>query len=119
MRERRKEPRFKVRKGAFAVDWITPHRLGEIIDISLSGLSFRCIEGDNGFAKKTALGIFSSTHKIFLRDLPFQTLSDIGIPGHPTSTIAMRRQSGRFVALAAEQQEHLAHLIERLTQGPA
>ena len=77
MIEKRKEPRYRVCDRAFAVDLSEPQRLGEIIDISRSGISFRCIDGQNGFKSMSELGIFSSTHNFFLKHIKFETLVDV------------------------------------------
>lgn len=110
MNERRKESRYRVCDGTFAIDVNEPGRLGEIIDISRSGVAFRYMSGPNNFQPATSLNIFSSTHSLFLNQLPFETVSDFPMPGHPTSAIIMRRSSGKFT-LSSEQQEQLDSFI--------
>jgi hypothetical protein len=119
MIEKRKEPRYRVCDRAFAIDWSEPQRLGEIIDISRSGISFRCMDGLNGFKPITELGIFSSTHSFFLKNVKFETLADVRLHAPPTSTIVMRRHSGRFHELTAGQQEEIDNLIDHFSKGPA
>ena len=116
MIEKRKEPRHSVCDRAFTIDWSEPQRLGEIVDISRSGMSFRCIDGQNGFKSMSELGIFSSTHNFFLKRIKFETLADILLQGHPTSTILMRRHSGRFVSLTARQQEEIDNIVDRYSK---
>ena len=117
MTEKRKEIRHRVKERTFVIDWSTPQRLGEIIDISRSGLAFRCMEGQNGFQAKTELGIFSSAHKFFLQRILFETLSDVRIEGHPSSSIIMRRYSGRFFSLTREQKKEIERFIDKHIQG--
>ena len=119
MIEKRKEPRYRVCDRAFTIDWSEPQRLGEIIDISRSGMSFRCIDGQNGFKPTSELGIFSSTHNFFLKRIKFETLADVRLQAPPTSTIVMRRHSGCFRSLTAMQQEEIERLINHYSQGPA
>jgi hypothetical protein len=112
MTNRRKEDRYRVRDGVFAIDINEPQRLGEIVDISRSGIAFRYMDGQNSFTPTTGLNIFSSTHSLFLTNFPFETISDIQIEGHPTSAINMRRHSGRFTSLSEKQQEQLDDFID-------
>lgn len=118
MDERRKEPRYRVCSNTFAVDWSTPQRLGEVLDISRSGMSFRCIEEDNGFYPTSRVGIFSSANKFFLQEIEFETVSDTQVLGHPHSFINMRRQSGRFLSLTPEQQHDIDAFIDLYAREP-
>lgn len=118
MTNRRKETRFRVRDGVFAIDINEPQRLGEILDISRSGIAFRYMEGPNNFRPITGLNIFSSTHSLFLSDFPFEAVSDIQIEGHPTSAIFMRRHSGKFTSLTQQQQDQLDNFIDLHSMYP-
>lgn len=112
MINRRKEIRYRVQDSVFA---IAPHELdhlGEIVDISRSGISFRYMDEKKDFGPATKLNIFSSVHDLFLSGFPFESVSDLELKGHPTSTISMRRHSGRFVSLTPQQQEQLDHFID-------
>jgi hypothetical protein len=80
-------------------------------------MSFRCIDGQNGFKSMSELGIFSSAHSFFLKRIKFETLADVRLQGHPTSTIIMRRHSGRFLSLTARQQKEIDDLIDRHSRG--
>jgi hypothetical protein len=118
MNERRKEPRYRVRDGVFAIDVNESQRLGEIIDISRSGISFRYMNGQNKFDLTTALNIFSSTHSLFLNQFPFETVSDIPVQGHPASAITMKRTSGMLHSLSDQQQEQLDSFIDLHSTHP-
>lgn len=117
MIEKRKEPRYRACDRAFTIDLSEPQRLGEIIDISRSGMSFRCIDGHNGIRQISELGIFSSTHNFFLKRIKFETLANVRLQAPPTSTIIMRRHSGRFLSLTAGQREEINKLIECHSRG--
>ena len=119
MIEKRKEPRYRINGRAFAVDWSDPQRLGEIIDISRSGMSFRCFHDHNGFKQMSELGIFSSIHNFFLKRIKFETLADIRLDAPPTSTIIMRRHSGCFLSLTDQQREEIGNFIEYFSQSSA
>lgn len=118
MTERRKENRYRVRDGTFAIDINEPRRLGEILDISHSGISFRYMDGQDNFKPATGLNIFSSTHSLFLSNYPFEAVSDVQMDGHPTSAIFMRRHSGKFTSLTQQQQEQLDSFIDHHSLYP-
>jgi c-di-GMP-binding flagellar brake protein YcgR len=111
MINRRKETRYRVRDGVFAIDTHEPQRLGEVIDISREGIAFRYMDGPNDLCPSTKLNIFSSTHSLFLSDYNFKNVSDIQIEGHPSSAIHMRRYGGKFIDLTPQQQEQLDDFI--------
>lgn len=118
MTDRRNEIRYRVRDGVFAIDTHEPQRLGEILDISRSGIAFRYMDGPNNFKPTTELSVFSSTHSLFLSNFPFETVSDIEIEGHFTSAILMRRHSGKFTSLTQPQQEALDNFIDLHSMYP-
>lgn len=112
MKNRRKEARYRVRDGVFVIDVHDPQHLGEIIDISRSGIAFRYMQGQNSYHPIKGLNIFSSTHSLFLSNFSFETVSDIEIEGHPKSTLPMRRHGGQFTSLSHRQQEQLDNFID-------
>lgn len=116
---RRKEPRYPVRDGAYAIDSHEPQRFGEILNISRSGIAFRYLDGHNNYKPATELGIFSSAHRIFVDSISFETISDFQISGHPTSRITMRRHSGRFSALTRQQEAELERFIQLHSMKPS
>jgi c-di-GMP-binding flagellar brake protein YcgR len=111
MINRRKETRYRVRDGVFAIDTDEPQRLGEVIDISRGGIAFRYMDGASDPNPLKKLNIFSSTHSLFLNDYSFESVSDVQIEGHPSSAIRMRRHGGKFVSLTPQQQEQLDNFI--------
>ena len=119
MNDRRKEPRFRLRDNAFAIGPGEPKRLGKLIDISRSGLSFQYMEEANNFGAGTELHIFSSAHSLFLESFSFEIVSDSPMPKHPASTLYMRRRGGRFSLLAAGQQAQLDEFISLHSEGIA
>ena len=119
MKERRKEPRFRVCDSTFAVDSCEPRRLGRLIDISRSGISFQYMENLDNPQPDTELHIFSSTHPLFLKSFPFETVYDSPSRVHPKSLLAMRRHGGRFLSLSAGQQAQLDEFISLHKVGVA
>ena len=88
--------------------------LGQIIDISRGGLSFRYM--DNGMIEdqEDLLTILSTDQQFYLVNIPFQTVSDFALINIPTfSSIIMRRRCVRFKDLDEEQIRRLEEFIRR------
>jgi c-di-GMP-binding flagellar brake protein YcgR len=112
--ENRKLERYGVRDGAMAVIGKNANVLGQIIDISRGGLSFRYM--DNGMIEdqEDLLTILSTDQQFYLVNIPFQTVSDFALVNIPTfSSIIMRRRGVRFRDLDEEQARRLEEFIRR------
>jgi len=112
--ENRKLERYGVRDGAMAVIGKNANVLGQIIDISRGGLSFRYM--DNGMIeeKDDLLTILSTDQHFYLVNIPFQTVSDFALVNVPTfSSIIMRRRCVRFRDLDEEQARRLDEFIRK------
>ena len=117
MAEKRKHPRFKASEGAFAVCLPSYDIVGQIIDVSQSGISFSYIADQTVPENLSELGIMFTKAKFSLRTLPFQSVSDIIIPGHPASKLLMRRHSGQFLSPTPAQQKKLKQFIQLQSKG--
>ena len=112
--ENRKLERYGVRDGAMAVIGKNANVLGQIIDISLGGLSFRYM--DNGMIEEEddLLTILSTDQRFYLVNIPFHTVSDFALINMPTfSSIIMRRRCVRFKDLDDEQARRLDEFIRK------
>ena len=112
--ENRKLERYGVRDGAMAVIGKNANVLGQIIDISRGGLSFRYM--DNGMIEdqEDLLTILSTDQQFYLVNIPFQTVSDFALVNIPTfSSIITRRRCVRFRDLDEEQARRLEEFIRR------
>ena len=112
--ENRKLERYRVRDGAMAVIGKNANVLGQIIDISCGGLSFRYM--DNGMIEEEEdlLTILSTDQQFYLVNIPFQTVSDFALVDIPTfSSIIMRRRCVRFGNLDDDQVRRLDELVLR------
>ncbi len=112
--ERRRHKRFKVEDGGVAL--LTPPGprstiVGHIIDISMTGLSFRYVADDVRLGPSCALTIALAEHEFYLRNLPIETVSDFEIARVPFGSMSPRRHSLRFGELSEEQTSHLEHFI--------
>lgn len=117
--ERRKYRRFKVRHPAFVVFNTQPTRLGEILDISMSGLSFRyMVDSEEVVNQSRELDILFGDDDFYLDKLPFSTVCDrLSNNGLPFSTMIMRRRGVRFGELNDMQRDQLEYFIENNTSG--
>ena len=115
--ERRHDTRFKVNPGAYTV--FSPKSIipGRINDISMGGLSFSYVEGEEWYHESKELDILFGENDFYLDKIPFETVSDTIIEKEsPFSQITMRRCGVRFGKLTAEQQVQLKNFI-RLSTG--
>lgn len=122
MAERRKDKRFEVRNGAFAVlrasSW--PHstqKLGQIKDISMGGLAFSYIASEDLSNGSVQLSIFLVKNRFHLRKIPFETISDLETDEVPFSSITMRRSGVQFGELTPNQISQLKYFIQSHTIG--
>jgi hypothetical protein len=104
--ERRKNKRYRAKDGAYAA--ISPHsrRLGQIIDISMGGLSFKYIENNDAHEqeKKPELSLFLSSLGYYVGDLPFQTIEDCEMTNYPSfSSMKLRKRRVKFTELSFKQ----------------
>ena len=119
MVERRKHKRFKVQGGAFAVLG-TPRRphstkVGQIIDMSIGGLAFSYIADEDRSSASSELGIFLTDNSFHLRQIPFETISDLKTNKVPFSSITMRRSGVQFGKLTHDQISQLEYFIRSHT----
>jgi hypothetical protein len=117
--ERRTYRRFKVKHPAFVVFNTQPTRLGEILDISMNGLSFRyMVDSEEVVNQSRDLDILFGDDDFYLDRLPFSTVSDrLSDNGLPFSTMIMRRRGVRFGDLNDHQRGKLEYFIENNTNG--
>jgi hypothetical protein len=105
--ERRKSKRYKAVEGAYAA--ISPHsnKLGQIIDISMGGLTFKYIDTKGENANKqnpSEESIFLSSKGFYVGDLPFKTVSDNEVTNTPSlSAMKVRERHVQFTDLSFKQ----------------
>ena len=88
--------------------------LGQILDISRGGLSFRYMDNDMIGGEEELLTILSTDQQFYLVNIPFQTVSDFALTNVPSfSSIVMRRRCVRFKDLDEEQIRRLDEFIRK------
>jgi len=125
--ERRRNKRYKAVDGAYAAVSPNSHKLGQIIDISMGGLSFKYIDTSN--EDKDAGGtpeeaVFLSSMGYYVGDLPFKTVSDYEIINAPSfSSMKVRKRHVQFTDLSFKQlfdldyylRNNVSEQVEKLT----
>jgi len=105
--ERRKHKRYKALEGAYAAISPNSHKLGQVIDISMGGLSFKYIDttsDDTDFEQPPEESIFLSSMGYYVGDLPFKTISDYEITNAPSfSSMKIRKRHVQFTDLSFKQ----------------
>jgi len=117
--ERRRHKRFLVPVGMFVGFRPDNSRLGEVIDISLSGLSFRYLASGGPSNGSRRLNIFLTERGFCLDNLPFETVSDVGTYEIPFTPVTMRRSGVQFERLTEGQASRLEYFIEHFTTNKA
>jgi hypothetical protein len=105
--ERRKNKRYKAVDGAYAAISPNSHKLGQIIDLSMGGLSFKYIDtsSDADELERTPEdAVFLSSMGYYVGDLPFRTVSDYEITNAPSfSSMKVRKRHVKFTNLSFKQ----------------
>lgn len=115
--ERRRHRRFQVPVGVFVGFRPDNSRLGEIIDISLGGLSFRYLASGGPSNGSRRLNIFLTERGFCLDDVPFETVSDVRTYQIPFTPVTMRRGGVQFEGLTENQTSRLEYFIQHFTMG--
>lgn len=115
-KERRKHHRRSARGDSFAMLEPETRIMGQIIDVSRGGLSFRYLPSH--FAaqvrqRECALHILLADHSFYFDPLPCRVASDDRISQHEFgfSLLAMRRCSVSFLDLSEEQRSQLDYFV--------
>ena len=118
IKERRRHKRFSVEGNAIAViQQIPTIILGQIKDISLGGLSFSYMNGDDRPDESTSLDIFLPDDKRIIKGVTFQTITDsIIFNDNPFSTVIMNRRGVRFRELTDRLETEIEYIIQKLAR---
>ncbi len=105
--ERRRNKRYKAVDGAYAAISPNSHKLGQIIDISMTGLSFKYIDTSNDDKYENQIPeetVFLSSMGYYVGDLPFQVVSDYEVTNVPSfSSMKVRKRHVQFTDLSFKQ----------------
>lgn len=114
MKERRAYQRFRTQEGTYAVFGPHSSRIGQIMDISMGGIAFHYMAGQepNG---RDDMSIFLAESSFYLKKISFETIWDKETRRVPFSSINMRRRGIAFADLSDDQRSQLEHFIENHT----
>ena len=121
--ERRKHERFQLPRSSFVAVRCHDTILGQIIDLSMSGLAFRYIGKESLVGAH--LDIFFIEDNFLWGDVPFVTVADfetkllgkIAVNGIHPRRITVRRCGGQFGDLTESQTSRLEYLVRNFTVG--
>ncbi len=118
--ERRKYKRYRTKEGAYAILSGPVSKMGQILDISRGGLSFRYIDIGDRPRETCVLDILKEDNIFRLENVGFKVISDLDASkDFPFSTIPMRRCGGKLTGLSEAQMNDLEYLIESSTEPEA
>jgi hypothetical protein len=117
--ERRKHKRFHVQDGTFAVLGPRYGKIGPIINMSMSGLAFSYVAGDEQGDSSYQLSILLAADSFHLTRIPFKTVWDTEAEEVPFSTLAMRQCGVEFGNLTERQISQMEYFVEEHTVGGA
>jgi hypothetical protein len=105
--EHRRFKRYRVRDGILVS---TPSKIGEMLNISMGGISFRCVDS-RALPDDYEAAIFFGEDELFLEDVALKMIGDY-TQGPPAGHRQIRRIGARFGELTAEQKQILRDFIQ-------
>jgi hypothetical protein len=116
--ERRQQPRFKAVEGVFAALVNHHSQLGQIKDISKTGLAFRYIDHGDASGEASELKIIIRKGGLYLDKLPFKKVADFQLKNeYSFSSLIMRQIGLQFGDLTSRQYIRIEHFIQKHTIG--
>ncbi len=123
--ERRKHKRIKVQKGVYVIKvqkgvCVTlkdiDYKIGQLVDISKGGGAFLYVANGEKRNVQFNISLFSGPDAIYLRNVPFKTISDFSQNNEPHIAYGkVRRCGGQFDNLTQTQKSQLDYFIKSYT----
>jgi hypothetical protein len=115
--DRRKDKRFQVKRFTFVKLWSESNEdIGQLLDISKSGLALRYFSKAQNPINFSRLGLVSSECDLTIDGIPFRVVSDTELPnGSPLDPINFRRSGVQFEQLTSEQLTELEYFLKTNT----
>ena len=114
----RRDNRFWIQEYAYAVLRPSSKKVGQIVDISRGGLSFRYPDTGEEHEESSELDIFLVGDDFYLDKVPFKTISERDMDIElPDQSLTMKQCGVKFGRLTVAQIERLDILIEKFTRG--
>lgn len=116
--ERREHERVRVRHGSFAALCPRFTVIGQIMDISLTGLSFRYVASRARTKESSELTILATDGSLDLGKISFRTIWDWDMPQQfSLGSITLRQCGVQFRGLTHKQRLDLQYFISRYGTG--
>ena len=119
MVEQRKHKHFHAKDGTFAVLGPRSGKIGQVMDISMGGLAFSYVAGEDQPNRSYELGILLAEHSFHLTKIPFETIWDKEVEQLPSSTLKVRRCGVQFGELAPHHISQLEYFVKNHTLSDA
>ena len=116
---RRREERVSVIDSVYVVVNTKPETMGQMVEVSSSGLAFTFVDLDAASKRLTEqvtlrVDLFAGGQGHFIKDLPCRIISKIeNVSSHPLSALSIKRVGVAFEALTLPQQVQVNHLVKR------
>ena len=118
--DKRENSRFWIQEYAYAVLRPSSKKVGQIVDISRGGLSFRYPDTGEEQIESFELDIFLVGDDFYLDKIPFKTVSERDMEIElPDQSLTMKQCGVKFDELTLEQIERLDLLIQKYAKGKA
>ncbi len=116
---RRKEERVPVDENVYVVIDTQPQMMGQMVDISSTGMAFNFVDLDS--VSQLLMGranfnidIFAAGKGFFIRNLPVRLISTVDLPSpNAISSLIIKRIGVEFISLSIAQQVQINSLIKR------
>ncbi len=116
---RRKEQRFLVEDSLYIVIGTNPQTLGQVVEISSTGMAFTFVDIDDASLRLSRQSIlhadlFVGGHGVFIKGLACNLVSKIDFAADPTlSALSIKRIGVHFKDQSLTQQIQINHLVRR------
>ena len=116
---RRKEERFLVEDSLYVVIATEPETLGQVVEISSTGMAFTFVDIDDAslrLSKQSILhmDLFAGGRGVFIKNLACKLVSKIENASEPSpSAFSIKRVGVHFEELSLPQQVQINHLVRR------
>jgi signal transduction histidine kinase len=111
--ERRRYPRYVANSGAFVISKADPSHRGELVDISLSGLSFRYLDAAQNIGRVEEITVCTADELHRVDNLKCRTVFDLNTESDTKSiSSVLKRRGVQFEDLTHTQMEQLRYFIK-------
>jgi hypothetical protein len=116
---RRKEARFSVSDSVYVVINTEPQTLGQMVEISTSGLAFTFVDLNKASKRLSAqatlrMDLFAGGKGFFIKDLACRLVSKIeNVSDQSLSSFTIKRVGVEFENVTLPQQVQINHLVKR------